>query len=141
MGINVNNVFPSNYVKASDLQGREHTLTIASAAMERMGDDNRLVIYFTGGKKGLMLNKTNASNIDHMYGPDTDAWIGKTITLFPAWVDFQGKTVEAVRVKPVAMANSQQHQQAANAQAPLGAPPSSAPARNAAADLDDTIPF
>lgn len=119
MGFNVNNVFTSNYIKASDLQGREHQVTIANVAMEKVGTDQRLVVYFVGHSKGLLLNKTNANNIDFMYGPDTDRWLGKPVTLFQAMVDFQGKTVPAVRVKPAQQAQGP----ASNVQAPLPAPP------------------
>lgn len=93
------NVFPSNFLKASDLNGREHTLTIAKCLMEEVGDDNRLVIYFAGKEKGMVCNKTNANRIALYYGDDTDGWIGKQITIGCELVEYQGKTTEAIRVK------------------------------------------
>jgi hypothetical protein len=34
-----------------------------------------------------------------MYGPDTRNWVGKSITLVAAEVDFKGDLVSALRVK------------------------------------------
>lgn len=95
----LNDVFPSNYIKAADLKKREHTVVIASADVEKVGDERKLVLHFQGREKGLICNKTNAGRIAHFYGEDTDDWIGKEIVLFADLVDFQGKTVEAIRVR------------------------------------------
>ncbi len=68
----INEAFPSNYLKAADLQDREVTVTMADVKMEKLGDDSRPVLYFRGKEKGLVLNKTNANNIASRYGDDTD---------------------------------------------------------------------
>lgn len=99
MGINVNDAFPSNYLKASDLQGRPLTLSMERIGYEQLGDDNKLVLYFQGKEKGLVLNKTNANNIAAIYGPETDNWIGKEVTLVEAMVDFQGRSTPAIRIR------------------------------------------
>jgi len=100
---NVNNMFPSKWLRASDLQGKEPTVTIERMTMEdvEQGKDAQPVLHFAGKDKGLVLNKTNAMNVATIYGPETDAWIGKNIQLFTTFVDFQGRSVEAIRVKPV----------------------------------------
>lgn len=150
MGIKMSQAFPSKYVKAADLGGKEIKLTIARVAMEEVGQgqnvETKPVVYFNGTDKGLVLNVTNGNNISHMYGDDSDGWIGKQVTLFPAWVDFAGKTVEAIRVKPptpTPAAAFQKHQSAlANGgQAPLhGEPP--VPLAGPDDPLDgDEIPF
>ena len=96
----IGEAFPSKYLKAADLQGRDVPVRIARVDMEDIGDeDHKPVVYFEGKARGLVLNKTNANTIATMYGDDTDAWAGKTITLITAQVDFQGKSVEAIRVK------------------------------------------
>lgn len=97
--MNINEVFPSKYLKAADLQGRQVTVKIDHAEQELVGDDRKLILYFQGKEKGLVCNKTNANNIAYLYGPDTDDWRGCEITLFEAMVDFQGKTVAAIRVR------------------------------------------
>ncbi len=46
----------------------------------------------------MVCNKTNANTITKLYGDDTDAWIGKPITLCAREVEFQGEMVLAIRV-------------------------------------------
>lgn len=96
---NINEAFPSNYLKAADLQGRQVTVTMDRAEYEKIGDDRKLILFFKGKEKGMVLNKTNANNIGALYGPNTDDWNGEEIVLFEAMVDFQGKTVPAIRVR------------------------------------------
>lgn len=101
MGIDVNNVYPSKYLKASDLQGRTIKVEIATAAMEKMGNDTKLVIYFKGKEKGMVLNKTNAQQIAAVYSPNTDGWLGKEIKLYPGKTQFNGQTVDSLKVEVV----------------------------------------
>jgi hypothetical protein len=91
--------FPSSYVKAADLNGKAVRVTISHVEMETIGDDRKPVLYFKQSKKGLVLNKTNANNIVFAYGDDTDDWSNKDIELYPSMVDFQGRSVEAIRVR------------------------------------------
>jgi hypothetical protein len=97
------NLMPSKYLKAADLEDDDVTLTIASVEMEDIGQGNnkerRPVIYFRKEKKGLVLNKTNLNVIENLYGDETDDWIGEEITLFATEVEYQGKMVDAIRVK------------------------------------------
>lgn len=101
--MNIYDVFPSNYLRASDLNGRNFTLTIAEFAIESMGhgaeEEEKPVLTFEGAKKGLVLNKTNAMTIASLYGPDTDNWIGQRITLYPTNVRAFGKMQPAIRVR------------------------------------------
>lgn len=97
----VSEAFPSNYIKAGDLQGGSPRVVINHVKLEDIGDDRKPVVYFKGKEKGLVLNKTNANNIATLFGDDMDDWSGKEIVLFPAMVDFQGRTVEAIRVRGV----------------------------------------
>ena len=101
--MNVNTIFPSNYLKASDLGGAQVRVTIDRVEMETLGQgaqaQDRPVIYFAGKEKGLVANKTNMSAIAAVYGDETDDWQGAEIVLFETMVDFQGKTTPAIRVK------------------------------------------
>src|SRR5690349_18637485 len=96
----ISSAFPGQYLKAADLQGREVTVTMDHVKQEDIGGDHKPVLYFTGKERGLVLNKTNANNISYLYGDETEQWHGKPIILYAAMVDFQGKSVAAVRVKP-----------------------------------------
>ncbi len=98
--MNINDVFPSKYLKAADLQGHEPTVIISRCEVEAIGDQRKLVLYFQGKEKGMICNRTNADRIAFLYSPDTDGWIGKPIILFTDMVSFQGKTMQALRVKP-----------------------------------------
>jgi arabinogalactan endo-1,4-beta-galactosidase len=107
--MNINEAFPSNYLKAADLQGRTITVKISHVTSEKLGDDNKLIIYFEGKQKGMVLNKTNANNLAFAFGPETDDWQGAEAQLYPTMVDFQGRSVEALRIKPVPMRRSTSH--------------------------------
>ena len=92
-------VFGGDTLKASDLQGHEPTVIIESVQMKKFDNGNKLVITFEGKKKALVCNKTNANRIAYAYGTNTDNWVGQQVVLFTDLVDFQGKAVEAIRVR------------------------------------------
>jgi hypothetical protein len=101
--------FPSNFLKADDLNGKPVTLTISGVEIEQLGQgkdkEKKLVIQFRGTEKKLICNKTNAGTIGKLYGDDTDDWIGQRITIAPREVEFQGEMMMAIRVsltKPAA---------------------------------------
>ncbi len=99
--MDLNDAFPSKYLKAGDLKGQPVTLTIKNVLMEEVGQakDRRLVAYFNGTQKGLVLNKTNANRIAKLLkSTDTDAWRGFKVTLKPDFTEFQGDTIECIRV-------------------------------------------
>ncbi len=99
---NVSEYFPSNYIKASDLKGASPTVTIDRVEYEAVGrqKDMKPIVYFQGKDKGLVLNKTNCNKIVEIAGsPVTEEWTGVRITLFATMVEFQGDTVEAIRVR------------------------------------------
>ena len=98
--MNINEAFPSKYLKAADLQGHTVNVTISNVVKEDIGKgEEKLILYFQGKQKGMVLNKTNANNIATLYGPETEEWIGQPIVIFEAMVDFQGKTVPALRIR------------------------------------------
>ena len=129
----VSEAFPSNYLKASDLQGRNVQVKIDHASYEEMGKEQKLVLYFQGKEKGMVLNKTNANNIAYIYGEEMDDWKGAEIVLFEAMVDFQGKTVPAIRVRAPQRKVAQQSHQAPT--------PQQRHAEVIPAEMDDEIPF
>ncbi len=124
--MNLEQMYPSKWAKAGDLQGQTIPVKITRVVMEDVGNDDgaKPVVYFEGMDKGLVLNKTNAMSIGLVHGDNTDAWAGKTIELFPAVVLFQGQNVPCIRVRPVAQAY---------AQAFAGTPQQPAPSRPQAA--------
>lgn len=101
MGINVDNVYQSNsnFLKAADLpEGKQVKVIVESCEIIQMNDKDKVNVKFVGKDKTLVLNKTNSGAISHVYGVDTDMWIGKEVILYTAIVDYQGQMVPAVRV-------------------------------------------
>jgi hypothetical protein len=129
--MNIEELFPSKYVKASDLS-QPQTLRISGIEMEKMSDgEMKPVLYFGNSTKGLVLNVTNKNVIKELYGSDTDNWEGKPIQLIATTTDFGGKVVDCIRLRPPKAAVASAAAEAAiKASEPF-----------AGADLDDEIPF
>ncbi len=99
----MSDIFPSKYVKAADLQGRTVTLAIKELRVEEMGHgtekERKPVLYFERATKGLVLNRTNAMIIAGLYGDESDDWLGKRISLYPARVKAFGEMQDCIRVR------------------------------------------
>jgi hypothetical protein len=104
---NINDAFPSPYLKAGDLQGREVTVTIIKVGFEAVGQEREMkaILYFAGKQKGVVLNKTNARKITEIAGSAvTEDWRGVQVALYPTETEFGGKMVDCIRVKAVGKA-------------------------------------
>jgi hypothetical protein len=95
----ISEAFPSEFLKAADLHDRQHTVVMDHIEMREVGDGNKPVLFFRDRSKGLVLNKTNGNNIALVYGDETDDWSGQEVIIYPTMVDFQGRSVPAIRVK------------------------------------------
>ena len=105
----ISDEFPSQYLKASDLGGREVRVIMANVEREKIGTDTKLILYFKGKDKGLVLNKTNAFAIGDAYGEDTEDWYDQPLILFSIKREYQGKIVDGLRCRvPTARDNKQQ---------------------------------
>jgi hypothetical protein len=101
----INDIFQSDTLKASDLQKRSHILCIASVEPKQFNDGPKLILKFQNAKKAMVCNKTNAKRIAFAHGSDYTLWIGKEIELYPDLVqDHKGEIVEAIRVRPPTIA-------------------------------------
>jgi hypothetical protein len=100
--MNIDNAFPSNYLKASDLGESQPVVTIDRIEIEAIGRNKEMkpVVYFRGKDKGVVLNKTNARKIAELVGSkDTEDWAGCQIRIFATQTEFSGEMVECIRVK------------------------------------------
>jgi hypothetical protein len=130
-------VFPSKYLKAADLNGKPITVKIGSAPLETLKspdgkEQKKICLYFIGGKKVLPLNATNWDAVADICGDDTDTWPGNAIELYPTKTTLGGKTVDCVRIRAP---------QVAGASAPeleTKARPVQEPVRD---EMEDEIPF
>ena len=129
----ISETFPSKYLKAADLQGREVRVVMQNVESEKVGDDNKPVLYFKGKDRGLCLNKTNSSTIADAYGDDTEDWFDQPLILFSAMVEYAGKMGPAIRVRvPTAKDNKP-----ARRADPISSGPQDFPGDT---DLNDDIP-
>lgn len=95
----IGDAFPSDYLKAADLNGKSIRVTIDTVTLEKMGDEQKAIVHFVGKDKGLVLNKTNANRIVEAVGSEeTDDWRGWSFVLYSTKVDYQGKRVDAIRI-------------------------------------------
>lgn len=128
--MNINEQFPSKYLKSTDLRGEVVTVKIKDVIVEEIGTDRKMVMYFVGKDKGMVANKTNAHAIGEAYGEDTDQWIGQPIEIFSMKVEFNGRMVDGLRVRvpskrqaSVNVAPNARDRAAKDWQAPAGGPP------------------
>ena len=132
----VSESFPSKYLKSEDLKGKKHVVTISHVHLEDIGDDsNKMIVYFQNRQKGMVLNKTNASQISYMYGDETDLWAGKQVELYTMMVSFQGRMVPGLRV------GAPPGQTIEDGAMPDGRPTLPNTSSQAGTNLDDEIPF
>ncbi len=139
----VSDAFPSKFFRGGDLSGREVTLTISGCRLEMIGDRNpeeKLVLRFIEDNRGLVLNKGNSLTLAEWYGDECDDWPGQLVTLFSANTEYQGQSMQGIRVKippadakPAPMANGSPAPSVADLNAEL----------NAAGDAaqDGEVPF
>lgn len=97
-------VFPSKYLKAADLNGKPIVVTIEHAPLETLKspdgkESKKIVLYFRGAKKALPLNITNWDAVAEICGDDSDEWLGKAVELYPARTQMGGKTIDCIRIR------------------------------------------
>jgi hypothetical protein len=88
MGLTYDQLFPSRFIKAGEFGGKPVTLTIKSVAREELESEDgsaqfKAIVAFAETARQWVLIKTNAQCLVAMFGPDTDDWIGKRVTLYP----------------------------------------------------------
>jgi hypothetical protein len=100
--MNIDDAFPSRYLRPADLGQAAPVVTIAAVRLERVGPrkTSKPVVYFVGKEKGLILNRTNGSAIAALLrAKDTDAWPGGRVRLFVTETTFAGDAVPCIRIK------------------------------------------
>lgn len=143
--------FPSRYLTAADLDGKDVTLVIDRVEEGTVGQgakaETKPILHFRKAKKALVLNKTNFNTIAKVLGiDDTDDWGGEAITLYPTETEYQGEMIECIRVRtkkpaapkkpPVEDADDSEDEQ----RRPVKPPAPKAKASTLGID-DDSVPF
>jgi len=128
-------VFPSKYLKASDLKGKPRTVIIDSARYETLKsldgkETQKIVLYFENVPKSLPLNATNFDAVCDATGfPDTEDWPGQRIELYPTKTTMGGKTTDCIRIRRP------------SASRPAAAAPPPPPPLEPASEMNDEIPW
>ena len=107
--MDIRTAFPSKWLRAVDLDGKDHTLTIERVTVEDLGgngdpEDERPVLHFREPSKPLGLNRTNGNLIADRLGFETDNWIGNKIVAFATKTEYRGRQVDCIRIRPEAPA-------------------------------------
>jgi hypothetical protein len=147
-------VFPSKYLKASDLGGKPLTVVIEKAPLEVLKspegkEEAKTVLYFRGLRKTLPLNRINWDSVAAIAGDDTDQWPAASIELYPSKTQMAGKTVDCIRIRPPAQPELSAKMPAAKSGPAKKKPAAAAkPKQDGAAEkptlaeeMDDEVPF
>jgi len=101
----MNQYFPSTFLKAGDLKGQVARVVIAKITEATFKDKNspsgeKTVpeLHFQGKDKTFTLNITNRNELMKAFGPDGDLWIGKTIELHPTKTSIAGEIKDTILV-------------------------------------------
>lgn len=109
-------MFPSKYMKAADLRGKDATLTIRRVVFEEVkgkaGSEKHWIIYFDEARKAaeksgnlemekrLICKVTVARQIAKALGEkESERWVGKRITLFVDRTNSPQGMVDCIRVR------------------------------------------
>lgn len=103
----VGDYYGGNWLSHTDLgELDEAIVTIKDVTTADMEEEDgkeaktKLAVEFEQFDKALVLNKTNATTLVGLFGDETDDWAGENVTLFIADVEWGGKMVSAIRIKP-----------------------------------------
>lgn len=120
-------LYPSEYIKAAELRGRDVSLTIKSVSVEELqlrGQNktkSKPVVTFEERPKRFVMNRTNAEIIATAIGSKyTKDWVGRRITLYPTTTLFGKKTVECIRVRERLPEQSKGRSKAVDSEPELG---------------------
>jgi len=97
----------SEWLRACDLAGREPTVIISKVVGGQVVGEGgkkskKPILFFKGKDKPLAIGATIGKTIQGLYGPKTEDWIGKAVTLYATTTNSTGgETVECIRVRNV----------------------------------------
>ena len=95
----IDSLFPSNYLKASDYPV-PCVHIIESVQLEDVGDGKpKPVVRLVGVSKRWVLNRTNAESIKKGYGSHIPHWIGRPVELFSMTVQGPNGQTEGIRCR------------------------------------------
>lgn len=104
---NIDELVPSQskYLTKNDVGEQGMNLRITGFERQSIkgdnGDEEKAVIVFAGNVKPMVLNKTNAARLKHIFGSgNTDNMVGKTVNVFnDPMIEFGGRIVGGLRIR------------------------------------------
>ena len=109
MTLNGKEIFESDWIGASDLQGRDVVVEIEKVEKAEVFNPAtnkkswKLALRFKGKVKGFICNKTNATSISKVHGiKEASQWVGKSITLYPTTCKVGREVEPCLRVREAA---------------------------------------
>lgn len=129
--MDVNQMFPSKYLKGDELTGPK-TVTIASIRTEETykpgkGKVDVFVLWCEKATRGIVLSRPLALSISEALGEsDTEKWTGKAITIYPLPMTVAGRNLVAIRAKAAAPKPAPNGSSAAANTPPAGQAPAEA---------------
>ena len=92
------------YLQTATVKAQPIVATISKLEMETVGQGaeakTKPVLYLEN-EKPIVLNASNLETLSDAFGDDTDAWVGHKIKIRCVKTQFQGKTVDGLRVEPI----------------------------------------
>ena len=99
----VKDAFPSKYLQSSDAKAAQIVATISHMAQELVGqgqDQKKKPVLHLEDHKPMVLNRTNFEALEDAFG-DSDDWSGHRIKIRCVRTQFQGKSVDGLRVEAI----------------------------------------
>jgi hypothetical protein len=97
-----NDIYGSKYLSVADLQGETPRYRIGKVDVADLKDKDgttkrRILVYFDGVEKPLVLNRTNAKKLAEVYTEDHRKWLGVVVDLY----DEDTSLGKGIRLRPV----------------------------------------
>jgi len=96
--MNINEMYPRRYLSAAEMHGQVRTVTIERVVWEQAFGEMKAVAFFEGESQGLVLNRTNCTNLAAVFTSETDQWAGEKIVLWGTTMEFQGRVIPTIKV-------------------------------------------
>jgi hypothetical protein len=97
--------FPSRFLQTTVVKAKGPIVaTISHIEMDTVGQgaeqQRKPVLYFEDGEKPMVLNRTNFEILADAFG-DSDEWAGHKVKIFVARTQYQGRSIDGLRVEAV----------------------------------------
>jgi len=100
----IKEAFPSEYLRAADISGHETVVKIKNITSKEVFNkkngkkDMKMVAYFVGKEKGVILSKGRVEDLTTMFKTDNPSdCVGKEIVIYTAFIDGKNQ----IRFKPI----------------------------------------